>query len=161
TLSLEFGAAAFLSPDGTVLAFVATRAASQKSQIYVRRLDQLQAAALTGTEGARDAFFSPDGAWDGLFAAGKRKKLAVNGGAAVTLCDVADERGGAWGDDGYIVFAANTRSGLWRVSCAGGMPEELIKLDQATVEITQRWPQVLPGSQAILFLASPTANNYE
>jgi hypothetical protein len=50
---------------------------------------------------------------------------------------------------------------LWRVSSAGGKPEDIIKLDQASGEITQRWPQVLPGSQTVLFLSSPTANNYD
>ena len=60
------GASAILSPDGTRLALVAT-GADQKRRIYVRSLDQLQATALSGTENARDPFFSPDGQWIGFF----------------------------------------------------------------------------------------------
>jgi len=69
-LSVELGAelsltgggpAAILSPDGAVLAFVARKAASDRPHLYVRRLDQLQASPLSGTEGADSPFFSVGG----------------------------------------------------------------------------------------------------
>ena len=83
-----FGASAILSPDGTMLAFTATGNVNTVSvSLYVRRLDQLQATQLAGTEGALNPFFSPDGKSIGFFAAGKLKKIAVAGGPAVTLCD--------------------------------------------------------------------------
>jgi serine/threonine-protein kinase len=50
-----------LSPDGRLLAFVAGPSAGGPVRLYIRRLDQLQATALSGTESARDPFFSPDG----------------------------------------------------------------------------------------------------
>jgi hypothetical protein len=34
-------------------------------QIYVRRLDQLRALPICGTDGAINPFFSPDGRWIG------------------------------------------------------------------------------------------------
>ena len=37
-----------LSPDGTTVAFVAQRDAGETSQIYVRRLAELQATPLSG-----------------------------------------------------------------------------------------------------------------
>jgi len=45
----------------------------------------LQATVLSGTENARNHFFSPDGQWLGFFADGKLKKISVQGGAAATL----------------------------------------------------------------------------
>ena len=57
------GAAAALSPDGAVLAFVAQQTAGGRLKLYVRRLEQLQAAPLAGTDGATSPFFSPDGQW--------------------------------------------------------------------------------------------------
>ena len=101
-INLE-GNAAFLSPDGSLLAFVAIPDEGGQRQLYVRRLDQLQATPLSGTEGVRGPFFSPDGRWIGFFADGKLKKIPVTGGAAITLCDAPSDRGGAWGDDGSIV----------------------------------------------------------
>jgi eukaryotic-like serine/threonine-protein kinase len=58
--STVFGPRAVLSPDGKVLAFVA---AGETTQLYVRHLDQPAAVLLTGTQGARNHFFSPDGQW--------------------------------------------------------------------------------------------------
>ncbi|MCH7766715.1 MAG: serine/threonine-protein kinase, partial [Acidobacteria bacterium] len=59
------GAAAVLSPDGQTLAYVAESGGSRR--LYIRPLDQLEATALSGTEGARDPFFSPDGRWVAFF----------------------------------------------------------------------------------------------
>ena len=136
-----FGASAVLSPDGTRLALVATDS-DQKRRINLRLLDQLLAVALSGTENAHDPFFSPDGQWIGFFADGKLKKISVQGGGAVTLCDPPDDRGGSWGDDGTIVFTPDNRIALSRVSSAGGTPQPLTSLDKQIGEITQRWPQV-------------------
>ena len=115
------GPAAILSPDGTRLALLAA-GSNQKLRLYVRSLDQLQATALSGTENARDPFFSPDGQWIGFFADGKVKKISVQGGAAVTLCDAVNDRGGSWGEDGTIVFTAAPP--LSKVSSAGGTPQD-------------------------------------
>jgi len=160
SLYTAFGPSAILSPDGTRLAFLAS-GADQKRRIYVRSLDQLQATALSGTENATDPFFSPDGQSIGFFADGKLKKISVQGGAAVTLCDVANERGGSWGADGTIVFTPDLQVPLSKVSSAGGTPRPLTTLDKQTGEITQRWPQVLPGGKAVLFASGTHPSNYE
>jgi hypothetical protein len=89
----DLGANALLSPDAAVLAFVAAKNTGDPVQIYVRRLEHLQAAALAGTEGASSAFVSPDGQSIAFFAGGTLKKVSVNGGAAVTLCNAANPRG--------------------------------------------------------------------
>ena len=149
------GPAAILSPDGTRLTFVAI-GSDQKRRIYIRSLDQLQATALSGTENARDPFFSPDGQWLGFFADGKLKRISVQGGAAVTLCDAPNDRGGGWGDDGTIVFTPDIRVPLAKVSSAGGTPQPLTTLDKQAGE-GQRWPQVLPGGKAVLFTSNTTA----
>jgi Tol biopolymer transport system component len=160
SLSITAGPAAILSPDGTRLAIVAA-GSDRKRRIYVRSLDQSQATALPGTENARDPFFSPDGLWIGFFADDKLKKISVQGGAAVTLCDVVDDRGGSWGEDGTIVFTKDPGSALSKVSSAGGTPQPLTALDKQAVEATQRWPQVLPGSKAVLFTSDTHGNYYE
>jgi Tol biopolymer transport system component len=71
------------------------------------------------------------------------------------------DRGGSWGEDGTIVFAPDVRVSLSKVSSAGGTPQPLIVLDKQTGEITQRWPQVLPGGKSVLFTSSKTGGNYE
>ena len=142
-----------MSPDGTQLAFVAQPHGGGAPRLYVRRLDQLTATPLAGTEDAVGPFFSPDGQWLGFFGGGKLKKIAVTGGAPVTLADAPTARGGSWAEDGTIVFAPTSRdSGLWRVPAAGGTAERLTT--PAPGEATHRWPQVLPGGRAVLYTVS-------
>ena len=87
-----------------MLAFVAQTAG--QSRLFVRKLEQLQAAPLAGTEGADSPFFSPDGQWIAFFATGTLKKVAVTGGVVVSLCRAENGRGGTWADDDSIIFNA-------------------------------------------------------
>jgi serine/threonine protein kinase len=159
SLATDLGPAAILSPDGSVLAFVARRS-GQARQLYVRRLEQLQNNALSGTEDARNPFFSPDGQWIGFFASGKLKKVPVVGGTVVIVCDAPNGRGAVWDEDGRIIFNPSSAGGvsLQRVSAAGGTPETLVTLEVG--EATQRWPQVLPGGRAVLYTTSKNLGNY-
>jgi serine/threonine-protein kinase len=152
------GAAAVLSPDGTVLAFIALKADAVATQLYVRRLDQLRAVPLSGTDGARDPFFSPDGQWIAFFADASLKKISTTGAAApATLCSVGNARGGTWADDKTIVFQSDTGAGLGltRVSAAGGTAEPYTKAPDNIAAV--RWPQVLPGARAVLYTTAPRA----
>src|SRR5205085_4457959 len=114
------GAAAVVSPDGSQIAFVAQPHGGGAPRLYIRRLDQLTATPLEGTEDAAGPFFSPDGRWLGFFSGGKLQKIAVTGGASVPLADAPNARGGSWAEDGTIVFTPTAvNSDLWRVSSAG------------------------------------------
>ena len=144
----NLGPGAVLSPDGTTLAVVVDQP-GRANQVFMRRLDQMAAVPLAGTEGARNIFFSPDGQSIAFFAGGKLKRVAVSGGAPATLADAPDDRGGAWGDDGTIVFASSGRAALHRVPAGGGAIEEVTRL--AAGDLAHRWPQVLPGGRGILY----------
>ena len=140
-----------LSPDGARLALT-LRGADGKVRLHTRLLNQSQVTPLAGTENAYAPFFSPAGDWIAFFAEGKLKKIAVEGGAAVTLCDAPRGSGASWGDDGNIIAALNNTGVLSRVPSGGGTPVPVTKLNSG--EVTHRWPQVLPGSQAVLFTAA-------
>src|ERR1700680_184226 len=86
-----------LSPDGARLVY------GSQNRLFTRRLDQPKATELAGTQGAYAPFFSPDGQWIAFFALGKLKKIAIEGGAAIALCDAPTGAGGSWGEDGSIV----------------------------------------------------------
>jgi Tol biopolymer transport system component len=149
-----------LSPDGQQLVLVGSPRPGDRPRLYVRSLDRLQATPLAGTDGARDPFFSPNGQWIGFFADGKLKKIPSSGGAAITLADAPDDRGGSWADNGWIAFSP--RSGqfpLFRVPADGGAAEPLTRLDAG--EVTHRWPQVLPGGHAVIYTASMATGSYE
>jgi serine/threonine-protein kinase len=156
--NIQGNSALAISPDGSVVAFVGQKDGA--SQIYVRRLDQLQASPLAGTKGAIGPFFSPDGRWIGFFADAKLKKISITGGAAISLCDATTGRGAWWDDDGNIVFQRNALEyvGLYRVSSNGGTPESLTNSEKDGV--THRWPQVLPGTKAVLYTSSTTISTF-
>jgi serine/threonine-protein kinase len=135
-----------LSPDGTRIVYV-----SQGRRLFTRRLDQAAATPLTGAEGAYAPFFSPDGQWVAFFSQGKLKKISVEGGAAVPVCDAISGRGGSWADDGTIVAALTSLGPLSRIPESGGRPMPVTELRPG--ELAHRWPQVLPGSTAVLFTA--------
>jgi hypothetical protein len=138
-----------ISPDGSRLVFPA-KAADGSEQLAIRRLDQSRVTILAGTEGAFDPFFSPDGQWIGFFAGQKLKKIPLQGGGVVSLCDTAGlGRGASWGEDGAIIANLDNYH-LFRVPASGGEPQVIGKPEQHG-ERTWRWPQVLPGGENVLF----------
>ena len=92
------GTDTILSPDGTRLVFV-SQATDRKSRLFTRRLDQAKPIELPGTENAYGPFFSPDGQWVGFFADGKLRKIRLDGGESVILCDAPAGRGATWSED--------------------------------------------------------------
>ena len=139
-----------LSPDGMSLVYVASNGAN--TQLYVRRLDQLEASPIPGTEGALGPFFSPDGQWVGFYANGKLKKVSLKGGTPTVICSVPPVMHGAsWGTDDTIFFSPAHSWGIYRVPASGGQSQVVTTPDGSKGERGHYWPQVLPGGKAILF----------
>jgi Tol biopolymer transport system component len=153
SLGSPVGTDAILSPDGTRLVYLSQR------RLWTRRLDQPTATELPGTQGAFAPFFSPDGQWVAFFATGGLQKISVEGGAAIVLSPAGIPRGGSWGEDGTIIAALNITGGLSQIPAAGGPPTPLTDLQAG--DITHRWPQILPGGQAVLFTSGPSAGLYD
>ena len=145
-----------ISPDGSRLVFTA-KPVDVSEQLAVRRLDQSNVSVLAGTEGAFDPFFSPDGQWIGFFAGKKLKKISLQGGAVLSLCDTTDlARGASWGEDGAIIANLDNHH-LFRVPANGGEPQ-IIGNPEQHGERTWRWPQVLPGGEDVLFTGAVAAS---
>ncbi len=146
-----------LSPDGTHLAYVASRSGGVQ-QLFLRAMDSLEARPIPGTEGAVNPFFSPDGQWLGFFAGGKLKKVSLSGGAAQTLGDAATPRGASWGSQGMIAFAPTTAGALRQVSDAGGATQPLTRPEKG--EVSHFWPEFLSGGKAVVFAAGSSSANW-
>ena len=143
-----------VSPKGTHVVYVANQ------QLYLRAIDEMDAKALGGTEGSAPSipFFSPDGQWIGFFSTRDRKlkKIALTGGAAVTLCDIENPYGARWDLDDSIVFGQGA-GGIFQVSAAGGAPELLIPVDAENGE-RSHGPQILPDGRNVLYTLALTSD---
>jgi serine/threonine protein kinase/Tol biopolymer transport system component len=139
-----------ISPDGSNLIYVSWGAGNPR--LYVRKMDQLDANPIPGTEGADTPFFSSDGQWVGFIAGDKLKKVSFKGGLPITIAkDLSNVRGASWGSNNIIIFSRTNRSGLYKVSAAGGPPQQVTTLDEEQGEVSHRWPEILPGNNAALF----------
>lgn len=151
-----------ITPDGRRIVYVVGDSAATQ-QLYVRALDRLDGEALRGITGARSPFVSPDGNWVGFFDGAGLKKVAINGGPAITLCSVRGApRGANWVDEETIIFAtADNRTGLMRVSASGGEPETLTQPQAEKGELDHILPDILPGGRAVLFTIVPRTGPVE
>ena len=85
-----------ISPNGRHIAFAAGGA---EGKLWVQDLDQQQPRAIEGTEGAMGPFWSPDSDFVGFGAGGELKKVSVQSGVAIRVCELPGPRfaGGSWG----------------------------------------------------------------
>jgi serine/threonine-protein kinase len=137
-----------ITPDGRLVAFSARQGDTQ--QIYLRRLDQVEANPVVGSVGAHSPFFSPDARWVGFWANGTLWKAAVAGGPPTALCQAKPLFGASWGKNNTIVYGTD-QGGLWRVSAEGGLPTRFTTPDSTRSEYSHRLPHVLPDGDTVIF----------
>jgi serine/threonine-protein kinase len=171
-LFTDVGPAVVLSPSGDRLVYVA--GTPPDTRLFVRALQSTETTPLSGTEGAVNPFFSPDGQEVAFFAGGQLKRVSVSGGQVRTLCDAnpganrtplhlstLTRATGSWGNRGVIVFSPATSGPLFAVPSSGGEPIEATRLDTARGEVLHRWPQLLPDGEHVLFASATRQNDFE
>ena len=102
-----------ISPDGTQIVYVANQ------RLYLRPTSEMEARPISGTEGEGGVLnpaFSPDGRFLVFWSAADQslKRIAVTGGAAVTVCPAERPFGVGWDRD-VIVFGQGSKGILQSV----------------------------------------------
>jgi len=117
-----------ISPNGKHIAFTT---AGSEGKLWVQDLDQRRPRAIGGTEGAINPFWSPESDFIGFGAAGELKKVSVQGGLAIRLCELSSTLYGAsWSPDGeVIVFSSGLK--LYEVPSRGGTSNLLILREES------------------------------
>jgi len=139
-----------ISPDGERVVYAGSR--DGQRQLFLRELGKFQTLPIAGTEESHGPFFSPDGKWLAFFAAGRLKKVPVEGGPVHVIADAPNPGGGTWGQRDEIFFVPERYSGLVRVSAAGE-PSEPVTRTEAGEQ--QTGPFLLPGGRAVLIGVRP------
>jgi Tol biopolymer transport system component len=139
-----------LSPDGQTIVFVAAGEGGQ--QLWIRELGRTDPRSIPGTSGASYPFWSADGRFVGFFADHFLKKVGLTGRPSQIICKAENGRGGAWREDGTIVFSGNAATSLSRTDANGMAPVELTRL--GTGHLAHRWPRFLPDGRVLFFVRS-------
>jgi len=146
-----------ISRDGTRIAFSA--AGSDGPRLYHRDMNSASTVAINGSDGAVNPAFSPDGRSLAFYAAGKLKKIALDGGTPVVIAEgIAYPKGLSWGTDHNIYYGPSFSSGIFRVSDGGGTPQGVTKLQADKGELADFSPDLLPDGKTLLFTAFSGGN---
>ena len=143
-LDLGGGINVALSPDGSRLVYAG------RFQLWQRRLDQMEPEPIPGTEGARNAVFSPDGTSLAFNGDGSLKTVSLLGGPTLTVVPsgVPSGSGGLdWGSDAMLYFT-NNEGAIQRVPASGGEPTSVTTNEAGT---RHQFVAALPESQGLLF----------
>jgi Tol biopolymer transport system component len=142
---------AVISPDGRSLAFVTG------GDLWVRRLETLDAQPIPGAQDVHAIFWSPDSAFVGFQTNRQLWKAPASGGSPVPICRLPREfsasGGAAWLPDDRIVFTTGG-SGLLEVPALGGEPRVLLPPDLKK-ESDFHQVSALPGGKGVIFVPHP------
>ena len=142
-----------ISPDGRRIVF-GMSGVDGSNRLWLRSIGDFETRPLEGSSGASYPFWSPDGEHLGFFHQGRLRRMEISSGRTQTVGGdgAIFARGADWTDDGHILFAPNSNTGIWIVSADGGEPRQLTHLDPDIVDASHRWPVALPDGDRFLFL---------
>ena len=148
----------YISPDGKFILYRAGTGA--QNSLWLRSLENESARELAGTIGANNwAFWSPDSLSIGFATGNELKRVPINGGDPITLCQLPGASypflGGTWSPDGErIVVSSGFR--LYEIAARGGEPEMLFEPGEG--QRRNYWnPHFLPtdgGSHGLAYVAA-------
>jgi Tol biopolymer transport system component len=126
------------------------------TQLWLRRLDSLEAQPIPGTEGAASPFWSPDGNWIAFGQGTTLKKVEVGGGAPRIIAEIpAVIRGGTWSANDVILVGVNRSPGaIVRVAASGGPVTPATSFDKGRESSWHLFPVFLPDGQRFLYAQS-------
>jgi serine/threonine protein kinase/Tol biopolymer transport system component len=139
-----------VAPDGRHLAFTAI-GPDNRRRLWLHSFNSDESRSMAGTEGAFNAFWSPDGRAIGFFTADRLKRVSISGGDVAVICDAQFGGGATWNRDDVIVFAPRIDSPLYGVPATGGTPTQVTTLHAERGESAHLGPRFLPDGRNFVF----------
>ncbi len=142
-----------LSPDGSVLAFVAYD--HGKRSLYIRKLDDPHIELIPGTEGATNPFFSTNGTWIGYIKGLMIMKVSTTGGLPIAVFEVTPStvhRGITWYRNDTLIFSNGINKGLSIGSANGEVKHIFTDWKELAMgsENLYSWPCEVIGAKSVL-----------
>ena len=155
-----------ISPDGKYIVYRTT--SGGESALWIRPLNSETSRKLEGTEGARGGNWSPDSRSIVFGADRELKRISLDGGNPITLCELPVTTGnfpffGASEspDGNRIVFSSGLR--LYEIAARGGEPKLLFEPDESDESRFALTPHFLPvgaGSEGLVYTGSTVPADY-
>ncbi|HEV7839557.1 MAG TPA: protein kinase, partial [Gemmatimonadaceae bacterium] len=140
-----------ISPDGKTVGFVAQ--SDSISNLYLRRVEDLESRLVPNTSGAVDIAFSPDGSWLAVaMADGTVRKALPDGSSMVTVAEGLKHFGSlTWGTKQSIVVGGVSRAqdGLALLAVSSGVVRPVTK--PKTPDLSHGMPFVAEDGETLLF----------
>jgi serine/threonine-protein kinase len=139
-----------MSPDGTRFVYGAN------GRLFLRSMPDLEPHAIPVSDlgGVQtNPVFSPDGNSLAFYSDGTLKRIAVSGGAPVSISKIDQPQGMTWGANDELLIGYGNR-GILRVPAKGGKPETIISINSSELAYG---PQFLPDGKSILFTLAKNA----
>jgi len=144
-----------ISPDGSTIVY------ASDNRLFSRRLNDFESTPIRGTEtprvsaaeGISTPAFSPDGRSVAFFSPGDAtlKRVDLDGGTPVTMCAVDPPFGITWDSSGLLI--GQGAKGVARCAGIGSSLQQLVAVREGE---EAHGPQLLPGTDLLVFTVSPT-----
>ena len=134
--------ASAISPDGRNFAFVGLSPDGPPS-LWLYSIETGISRELPGSVDASYPFWSPRSDALGFFAGGQLKTVTLTGAAPRAIAPASSGRGGAWGADGFILYAGVSNGPLSRVPQEGGSPTLVLSVDPTQGQVGYRYPTII------------------
>ncbi|MFN7938067.1 MAG: protein kinase [Bryobacteraceae bacterium] len=106
-----------ISPNGKLITVTAA------GKLWIRHLDKVEPVPVEASEGADGVVWSPDSASIVFASGGELRRVSVQGGRPVLVCQVAQFRGGTWSANTNQILFSDAGKGLLEVAASGGEPK--------------------------------------
>ncbi|MBC7561435.1 MAG: serine/threonine-protein kinase [Gemmatimonadaceae bacterium] len=147
------GRAPTITPDGSAIVYAGSAASGR--QLYVRRVNELEARAISGPKGALTTWVSPDGTRIAFTTSDDRLTvIGIDGRNMHDVAGVFRYSDAAWMNDSVLVFDSFGQLGLSWISAAGGTPLPLTRLDTLRHDTVHQTPLAIGDGRSIVFVAA-------
>ena len=156
--TLVNGVPVVFSPDGRAILY-AGAGGPQGRQLYLRRLDELDARPLAGTDNASTPFFSADGKTVGFSQLQFLRTVSIFGGPPAIVAS-GGFRSPSWAANGDVY--AGSSAGLIRIRPTSRTIDTLTRPDSGENELSHGTPIMTPDGKSLLFWvrAAPPRNDH-